>query len=509
MAGVGAQTFTFQLSTKTAEKTGGNVEQYRLQLTPSVNVPFTAQPRCQLEQLAFTNTVTNVDAALYGNNTIVFKWNPFVTEAIESGLPGYAGTRNAKTYTMTVPDGTYSLPDLEEYIARELYEKTNTRGTISGDNPHIISASGLFHDMNLLAGAQPYAAGGESFACAKAATGGDYSIELKTIPGQHLIGGTLFDTAVRLIWVSTVSYEHAVEGAAKCRAYFSVKIGGAGFAVDAPVVLKAPSTLTALDDAVDCLGFGGLGVAYPSLSPDSGWGTAISMEELTMIAHTDGAAANTVAPDRAHATTATDGSVIEAHQNQRKIKPVTLVPDPVTHKIRAVTAMPLFKIDESSTLFSKLLGFDSYDSQNMLQLPPAPGATRQNLSPWIADKNSQLARTRAIEFHCPTLINSSYDQHGRCNGGCLASLPVTQPRGGIEVWQASYDNSLPISYHGGSIDSLTWSLCDQDGLPVNLQGSDFNATIRISWDDPVPPQIGSAGAEAEDAYGMRDIKYVS
>ena len=36
MAGVGAQTFTFQLSTKTAEKTGGNVEQYRLQLTPSV-----------------------------------------------------------------------------------------------------------------------------------------------------------------------------------------------------------------------------------------------------------------------------------------------------------------------------------------------------------------------------------------------------------------------------------------------------------------------------------------
>ena len=51
--------------------------------------------------------------------------------------------------------------------------------------------------------------------------------------------------------------------------------------------------------------------------------------------------------------------------------------------------------------------------------------------------------------------------------------------------------------------------CDQDGLPVNLQGSDFNATIRISWDDPVPPQIGSAGAEAEDAYGMRDIKYVS
>ena len=32
MAGVGAQACTFQLSSKAAEKTGGNVEQYRLQL---------------------------------------------------------------------------------------------------------------------------------------------------------------------------------------------------------------------------------------------------------------------------------------------------------------------------------------------------------------------------------------------------------------------------------------------------------------------------------------------
>eukprot|EP01044_Picomonas_judraskeda_P002250 COSAG03_NODE_155_length_11433_cov_30.588759_11_plen_97_part_00 len=65
-----------------------------------------------------------------------------------------------------------------------------------------------------------------------------------------IIGGTLNDTAVRLIWVSTLAFEDAVEGAAKCRAYFSAKIGGSGFGVDDPVVLKAPSTLTTLDDAV-------------------------------------------------------------------------------------------------------------------------------------------------------------------------------------------------------------------------------------------------------------------
>ena len=419
MAGVGAQTFTFQLSTKTAEKTGNNVEQYRLQLTPSINVPFTAQPRCQLEQLAFTNTVTNVDAALYGNNTIVFKWNPFVTEAYETGLSGYAGTRHAKTYTMTVPDGTYSLSELEEYIARNLYENTNVKGTSGDDNPKVSPESGLFHDMNLLAGAQPYAAAGETFTCATTVSGGSYSIELAEIPGQHLIGGTLADNnATRLIWLSTAN----AVGGAKCRAYFSAKIGGTGYAANAKLVLMAPATLPNLDDATDCLGFGGLGVAYPALSPDSGWGTAMSMDELTMIAHTDGAAANTVAPDRAHATVAADGTIIEALQNQRKIKPVTLSADPVTHKIRAVTAIPLVKIDSTSTLFSKLLGFDTYDRQNMLQLPPDSGATRLNLSPWLADKNSQLMRTKAVEFHCPTLINSSYDQHGRCNGGCTDEM---------------------------------------------------------------------------------------
>ena len=64
MAGVGAQAFTFQLSSRAAEKTGGNIEQYRLALEPGVHIPFTATARCQLEQLALTQTITNVDEAL-------------------------------------------------------------------------------------------------------------------------------------------------------------------------------------------------------------------------------------------------------------------------------------------------------------------------------------------------------------------------------------------------------------------------------------------------------------
>ena len=71
----------------------------------------------------------------------------------------------------------------------------------------------------------------------------------------------------------------------------------------------------------------------------------------------------------------------------------------------------------------------------------------------------------------------------------MAQVPITKQRGEVEVWQAAYDNSVPIDLHGGVIDSLTYSLSNQDGEPVNLQGSDFNATLRIMWADPVPPAI--------------------
>eukprot|EP01043_Picozoa_sp_COSAG02_P031179 COSAG02_NODE_2023_length_10085_cov_2.117565_3_plen_201_part_00 len=73
---------------------------------------------------------------------------------------------------------------------------------------------------------------------------------------------------------------------------------------------------------------------------------------------------------------------------------------------------------------------------------------------------------------------SSYDQKGKQSGGSLAQVPITKPRGQVEVWQARYDNGVPIDLHGGVIDSLTYSLSNQDGDPVNLQGSDFNATLR-------------------------------
>ena len=87
----------------------------------------------------------------------------------------------------------------------------------------------------------------------------------------------------------------------------------------------------------------------------------------------------------------------------------------------------------------------------MLQLPPS--GVRTPISPWTADDNPEILRTKAIEFHCPTLVNTSYNQDGKQSGGSIASVPITKDRGQVEVWQAGYDNSLPISYHGGAIRS--------------------------------------------------------
>ena len=275
---------------------------------------------------------------------------------------------------------------------------------------------------------------------------------------------------------------------------------------DGAPVLYPPSSATVVDDAVDFLGYGAAGAAFPTQQPTSGWGTAYSMDELQVIAHTAGSDAASVAP--------TFMGTEKLEQNQRKIKPVTLSVDPVTHKIQATCAAPMVKVTDESTLFSDLLGYSTHtgatrNPQNMLQLPPASGSARLNLAPWVADNMSQIQRTKAIEFHCPTLVTSSYDQKGKQSGGSLAQVPITKPRGQVEVWQAAYDNGVPIDLHGGMITSLTYSLSNQDGDPVNLQGSDFNATLRISWPDPVPPAMGSAGADAGDAYGLRDVKYVS
>ena len=60
------------------------------------------------------------------------------------------------------------------------------------------------------------------------------------------------------------------------------------------------------------------------------------------------------------------------------------------------------------------------------------------------------------------------------------------------MWSAAYDNSVPLDLH---IDSIGFYLANQDGKRVNLQGNQFQISLRIGWPDPAQPPLGSAGAE--------------
>ena len=51
-----SQSFTLQLNSSTAEKTSASEERFQINLTPAVDVPYMAQPRAQLESIAFSNS---------------------------------------------------------------------------------------------------------------------------------------------------------------------------------------------------------------------------------------------------------------------------------------------------------------------------------------------------------------------------------------------------------------------------------------------------------------------
>ncbi len=365
MAGVGAQAYTFQLSSKAAEKTGGNVEQYRLQLEPGINVPFTAQCRCQLEQLAFAMTITNVDAALYNNNKIVFEWDPFISDRSDSDSYNVntlrysqgVGAGSPKRFELTVPDGTYSLEDLENFVARELYQKTNAVNHYSGDVygsddidiENLISeirpTSGLFYDMDVMAKARPDATG-DTVTVANGKNGINALtsvmdvVTVQELIGTHYVGGQFEIGGVkkRIVWINTEGLEeNQVQPADDSGAWAALpktniivdkpwgKAASLGASTGDGIVLYPPSALPdVVDDAVDFLGFGAGGAAFPSQLPSSGWGLALNMDEMQIIAHTDGAVATSVAPTYVTGT--------KTEQSLRKVKPVTLSVDPITHK---------------------------------------------------------------------------------------------------------------------------------------------------------------------------------
>jgi hypothetical protein len=82
-------------------------------LDPPLEVGHTAHPTVYLNNLSFTNTFANIDKDLYNNAELHLQ----VYETETAG-----GDMTLVSAPITLDIGNYSLPELEEAIAKKLYE---------------------------------------------------------------------------------------------------------------------------------------------------------------------------------------------------------------------------------------------------------------------------------------------------------------------------------------------------------------------------------------------------
>ena len=520
-----AHSYTLQLSSALSDQV--TAEHYLKDLEPAISVPYLAQPRAQLEQLAFVNSFTNVDSDRYKNNKVILAWRtaPHTHDGADKTAPSAWNT-----YTMTLDDGHYTLPSLELHMAKKLYEDTLQVTSFNNDIAQYAPGKGsLWGDMDAYTRAAPESTDIEITATAKVDQGAT-SFEVESIkyyegnvlravtgakPPACLIGtckgggGYTFDGSV----VTDITYNKTT------KKYVITMSGGASDdVISGAIKFNTPAAASSLSYAY---GLGGL--ALPTLNADSGWSDAPHGQELEMVARTWGTPAMTAIVD-VDATTA---------QYDRKAHPFNFSVDLTTSRLTYLSSWPGVYVCKGSTLFTQGLGFDE---KNLATVPNADGSTgpsntemaQQN--PWAtadgsvsaADKRTfftstgevKLNRVRSVEFHCPTLCGSSYAQDTTTAGGPqplklqgaqMASVPVVVGQNQTQVYQASYDNSVPTNLHGGDISSIEFFLTNQDGEQLNLQGSNYQATIRVFWDDPVPPKLGEAGAERVEALALRDM----
>ena len=214
-----SQSFTVQLNSATAEKTSASEERFQINLTPGIDVPYMAQPRAQLESIAFSNSFVNIAERL-GNNRIAFQLAYAQTSLDANGHYELDAELSDKRYELVVPDGHYDATGLELELAKQAYATHKASDNIvSGHATYqapstITPTTSLWSDMNILVTRKPFVnapkppgTGGStdsdtsSWRLASNVAKGARSIELvaeyesKAAGGQsvlyHLLGATL------------------------------------------------------------------------------------------------------------------------------------------------------------------------------------------------------------------------------------------------------------------------------------------------------------------------------
>ena len=350
-----AQTFTIQLNSSAAERTSESEERYQIALTPAIEVPYLAQPRAQLESLAFSNSFTNVSAHL-DNNKIALQLAYTKTAPDASGNYVLEATLTDKRYELTIPDGHYDAAGLEEEMARQAYltHKASDKVVASHaayEPPSAITPNtSLWADLKVLvtrrpgvnAPKPPGTTGGttdsdtSSWRLAANVAAGATSIEIvaqySSATGQpagfHLIGATITSGVTDSGGVATMFAADTIV------TYIAPP------SADKQVIHLSKAVVTAVDtddkrDKTAVLltpeahyGYGVKAVAEPSLDPSSEWGQVLGADEMQLIAETKGSRANGIIPTQYVQKNPTDDKPTAITQAERYVKPFYLDPDP-------------------------------------------------------------------------------------------------------------------------------------------------------------------------------------
>ena len=107
-------TIPFHVSSEAADDKGSGV--FQVKLTPELQIGHTAHPTVYLNNLSFTNTFANIDKDLYDNAELHL-------QVYQAASPG--ATMTLQSAPITLDTGNYSLSELEEAIAKKLYELPN------------------------------------------------------------------------------------------------------------------------------------------------------------------------------------------------------------------------------------------------------------------------------------------------------------------------------------------------------------------------------------------------
>lgn len=580
----GAKSHTIQIDSATAEKV--NDEHYKLSLSPSIDVPYLAKPRAQLESLAFTNSFGNLDGTDLKNNILKLGWY--------SHAVGDATPPKWQTTDVTLDSGQYDIAMLEQSIAKKIksLSHTPTFGTDlwttmdtycsanAGYNASDPSTGNVvtFQTMGVIVtgnGAWADAVDDQSLGAGKmilpirleqtpaGTETNETSLNLYREnvdgsplyidqPPNWLIGSTLtsaisvpFDNpastdakaAMHLTTGDTIIAVHKLKSGSKIKdksnkdfalhADWGIELHHAAAAspVTTTVYINGNDHITV--DATftppgagnaNFRGYAVRGLAQPSLKPSSGWGSALDVHEIEAIANATGTIANNTAIGTVDTLTE------NVPQSQRYMKPVSFDADVATNKLRAYFAWPGVYVLKGSTLFTHMLGYSDDDlMRNPIDLAPSgteiakqnPFANATSLTV-AAPKDRKMIesssevhiqRVRSIIFNCPSLIPPSYGPDGHLSLAQMASVPVLVGASQVQSYQASHDDSVPCQLHGSCVSSIEFFITDQSGTKIDMQGSSFQATLRLFYPDPIHPQIGTADAEMDDAVGLRDVMF--